>query len=107
MSDPAAFGQLLQNPAVSQMMQNLLSNPQNMEQVLQQLHRIDCYLILGIFFTGITILLQLMGLNPQLRSMLDTNPQLREMMQNPELIRQLTSSDMLQVYPHYFCTQFF
>ncbi|XP_047950071.1 ubiquitin domain-containing protein DSK2b-like [Salvia hispanica] len=70
MSDPAAFGQLLQNPAVSQMMQNLLSNPQNMEQ--------------------------LMGLNPQLRSMLDTNPQLREMMQNPELIRQLTSSDMLQ-----------
>ncbi|KAL1563864.1 Ubiquitin domain-containing protein DSK2b [Salvia divinorum] len=70
MSDPAAFGQLLQNPAVSQMMQSLLSNPQHMEQ--------------------------LMGLNPQLRSMLDTNPQLREMIQNPELIRQLTSSDMMQ-----------
>ncbi|XP_042066341.1 ubiquitin domain-containing protein DSK2b-like [Salvia splendens] len=70
MNDPAAFGQLLQNPAVSQMMQNLLSNPQHMEQ--------------------------LMGLNPQLRSMFDTNPQLREMMQNPELIRQLTSSDMMQ-----------
>ncbi|XP_042062006.1 ubiquitin domain-containing protein DSK2b-like isoform X2 [Salvia splendens] len=70
MSDPATFGQLLQNPAVSLMMQSLLSNPQHMEQ--------------------------LMGLNPQLRSMLDTNPQLREMMQNPELIRQLTSSDMMQ-----------
>ncbi|XP_057769123.1 ubiquitin domain-containing protein DSK2b-like [Salvia miltiorrhiza] len=70
MGDPAAFGQLLQNPAVAQMMQSLLSNPQYMEQ--------------------------LMGLNPQLRSMLDMNPQLREMMQNPELLRQLTSSDMMQ-----------
>lgn len=35
MGDPSAFGQLLQNPAVAQMMQSLLSNPQYMEQVLQ------------------------------------------------------------------------
>ncbi|XP_042002413.1 ubiquitin domain-containing protein DSK2b-like isoform X2 [Salvia splendens] len=70
LGDPAAYSQLLQNPAVSQMMQSLLSNPQYMEQI--------------------------MGMNPQLRSMLDMNPQLREMMQNPELLRQLTSSDMMQ-----------
>lgn len=52
--------------------------------------------------TGVTILLQLMGMNPQIRSMLDMNPQLREMMQNPEILRQLASSDMMQVYPHLF-----
>lgn len=41
MGDPSQFGQLLQNPAVSQMMQSLLSNPQYMEQVLPQLQDID------------------------------------------------------------------
>ncbi|KAL2456466.1 Ubiquitin domain-containing protein DSK2b [Forsythia ovata] len=70
MPDPSSFNQLLQNPAVGQMMQSLLSNPQYMEQIL--------------------------GFNPQLRSMLDTNPQLREMMQNPEILRQLTSPEMMQ-----------
>lgn len=64
------FNQLLQNPAVSQMMQSILSNPQYMNQIL--------------------------GQNPQLRSMLDVNPQLREMMQNPEVLRQLTSPEMMQ-----------
>ncbi|KAK6143336.1 hypothetical protein DH2020_023684 [Rehmannia glutinosa] len=70
MLDSSAFSQLLQNPAVAQMMQSLLSNPQYMDQIL--------------------------GLNPQLRSMLDTNPQLREMMQNPELLRELTSPATMQ-----------
>ncbi|KAH6768680.1 ubiquitin family protein [Perilla frutescens var. frutescens] len=70
MGDPSAISQMLQNPAMAQMMQSLLSNPQYMEQ--------------------------LMGLNPQLRGMLDTNPQLREMMQNPEILRQLTSPEMMQ-----------
>ncbi|KZV48716.1 hypothetical protein F511_19256 [Dorcoceras hygrometricum] len=70
MPDPSLFNQLLQNPAATQMMQNLLSNPQYMDQIL--------------------------GLNPQLRSMLDMNPQLREMMQNPEIIRELTSPQMMQ-----------
>ncbi|CAA0837031.1 Ubiquitin domain-containing protein DSK2b [Striga hermonthica] len=70
MTDPAAFSQLLQNPAVAQITQSLLSNPQYMEQIL--------------------------GLNPQLRSMLDTNPQLREMMQNPDILRQLTSPETMQ-----------
>ncbi|XP_075476343.1 ubiquitin domain-containing protein DSK2b-like [Primulina tabacum] len=70
MPDPSLFNQLLQNPSVTQMMQNLLSNPRYMDQIL--------------------------GLNPQLRSMLDLNPQLREMMQNPELVRELTSPEMMQ-----------
>lgn len=70
MPDPSSMNQLLQNPAVSQMMQSLLSNPQYMNQFL--------------------------GLNPQLRNMLDSNPQLREMMQNPEMLRQLTSPETMQ-----------
>ncbi|KAF8377705.1 hypothetical protein HHK36_031089 [Tetracentron sinense] len=68
--DPSLVNQFMQNPAVSQMMQSLLSNPQYMNQIL--------------------------GLNPQMRSMLDSNPQLREMMQNPEFVRQLTSPETMQ-----------
>ncbi|XP_038888095.1 ubiquitin domain-containing protein DSK2a-like [Benincasa hispida] len=68
--DAAQLNQFLQNPAISQMMQSLLSNPQYMNQIL--------------------------NLNPQLRSMVDMNPQLREMMQNPEFVRQLTNPEMMQ-----------
>ncbi|KAL3580975.1 hypothetical protein D5086_018810 [Populus alba] len=67
MPDSNQMTQLLQNPAVSQMMQSLLSNPEYMNQML--------------------------NFNPQLRGMVDSNPQLREMMQNPELLRQLTSPE--------------
>lgn len=70
MPDASLLNQFMQNPAMSQMMQSLLSNPQYMNQIL--------------------------NLNPQLRSMLDLNPQLREMMQNPELLRQLTSPETMQ-----------
>ncbi|OMO55713.1 hypothetical protein CCACVL1_27066 [Corchorus capsularis] len=70
MQDSNLLNQLMQNPAISQMMQSLLSNPQYMNQVL--------------------------GLDPQLQSMLDSNSQLREMMQNPELLRQLTSPETMQ-----------
>ncbi|KAL7156318.1 hypothetical protein ABFS83_02G001200 [Erythranthe nasuta] len=69
-TDFSGFSQLMQNPAMAQMMQSLLSNPQYMDQIV--------------------------GLNPQLRSMLDVNPQLREMMQNPEILRQLTSPQTMQ-----------
>lgn len=34
MPDPAMLTQLMQNPAISQMMQSILSNPQTMNQVL-------------------------------------------------------------------------
>ncbi|KAG6589049.1 Ubiquitin domain-containing protein DSK2b [Cucurbita argyrosperma subsp. argyrosperma] len=68
--DVAQLNQFLQNPAISQMMQSLLSNPQYMNQIL--------------------------SLNPQTRGMVDMNPQLREMMQNPEFVRQLTNPEMIQ-----------
>ncbi|GKV44189.1 hypothetical protein SLEP1_g51393 [Rubroshorea leprosula] len=70
MQDTNQVNQLMQNPAITQMMQSLLSNPQHLNQIL--------------------------GFNPQLRSMLDSNPQLREMMQNPEFLRQLTSPELMQ-----------
>ncbi|XWS62565.1 hypothetical protein CRYUN_Cryun06bG0022100 [Craigia yunnanensis] len=62
--------QLLQNPAISQMMQSVMSNPEYMNQI--------------------------MNLNPQLRGMFDLNPQLREMMQNPETLRQMFSPETMQ-----------
>ncbi|CAM8994298.1 unnamed protein product [Rhodiola kirilowii] len=70
MPDPALMNQLLQNPAMSQMMQSVLSNPQHMNQLL--------------------------NFNPQMRTMLDSNPQMREMMQNPEFLSQLTSPETMQ-----------
>ncbi|XP_073118478.1 ubiquitin domain-containing protein DSK2b-like isoform X2 [Henckelia pumila] len=70
MPDSSAFSRLLQNPAMTQMMQSFLSNPQYMDQIL--------------------------SLNPQLRAVLDMNPQLREMMQNPEMVRELTSPETMQ-----------
>ncbi|XP_030522824.1 ubiquitin domain-containing protein DSK2b-like isoform X1 [Rhodamnia argentea] len=70
MPDTTMMSQLMQNPAISQMMQTLISNPQYINQII--------------------------NLNPQLRSMVDANPQMREMMQNPELLRQFTSPETLQ-----------
>ncbi|MCL7044400.1 hypothetical protein MKW94_023063 [Papaver nudicaule] len=68
MQDSSEMNQFMQNPAVAQITQSLLSDPQYMNQIL--------------------------GLNPQLRSMVDSNPQIREMLQNPELLRQMTSDRM-------------
>ncbi|KAH9608956.1 hypothetical protein KSS87_008832 [Heliosperma pusillum] len=68
--DLSSMSQIMQNPAMSQMMQNVLSNPQFMSQIVNT--------------------------NPQLRAMTESNPQLREMMQNPELLRQLASPDTMQ-----------
>lgn len=70
MMDPALVQQMLQNPAILQMMQGLLSNPQYINQI--------------------------MNMQPHLRSMLNANPQFREMMQNPDFLRQLTSPEILQ-----------
>ncbi|XP_042428052.1 ubiquitin domain-containing protein DSK2b-like [Zingiber officinale] len=68
LTDPSFVNQLLQNPAIMQMTQSLLSDPQFMNQVL----------------------------NPQLRNLLGSNSQLSSMLQNPELIQQLTSPETLQ-----------
>ncbi|XP_030512911.1 ubiquitin domain-containing protein DSK2b-like isoform X2 [Rhodamnia argentea] len=69
-ADAASLNQLMQNPALSQMMQSVFSNPQYINQII--------------------------SLNPQLRSMVDSNPPVREMLQNPELLRQLTSPETMQ-----------
>ncbi|PQQ04440.1 ubiquitin domain-containing protein DSK2b-like isoform X1 [Prunus yedoensis var. nudiflora] len=69
--DYNSMNQFMQNPAVSQIMQSLISNPQYMNQIL--------------------------GSNPQFRSMLDSNSHLREMMQNPEFLRQLASPETMQL----------
>ncbi|XVE93998.1 hypothetical protein REPUB_Repub01dG0242500 [Reevesia pubescens] len=70
MPDASQLTQLLQNPAISQMMQSITSNPQYMNQIMNH--------------------------NPQLRGMFDLNPQLREMMQNPEVLRQMFSPETMQ-----------
>jgi len=62
--------QVLQNPTMMQMMQNIMSNPQSMNQLL--------------------------NMNPNVRNMMESNTQMREMIQNPEFIRQLTSPETLQ-----------
>ncbi|CAK9199506.1 unnamed protein product [Sphagnum troendelagicum] len=69
--DPGTMQQMLQNPHIQQMMQDLLSNPQYMSQI--------------------------MNMQPHLHSLLNQNPQFREMMQqNPDLIRQISSPESLE-----------
>ncbi|ONK79830.1 uncharacterized protein A4U43_C01F10560 [Asparagus officinalis] len=70
MPDPSFLNQLMQNPAITQMMQSVLSNPQYMNQILSS--------------------------NPQLRTAMESSPQLREMLQNPDFLRQLASPETLQ-----------
>lgn len=40
---------------------------------------------------------QIMNMQPQLRTMLNQNPQFRDMMQSPDFIRQISSPESLQV----------
>ncbi|XP_061354996.1 ubiquitin domain-containing protein DSK2b-like isoform X2 [Gastrolobium bilobum] len=69
MPDAALLTQLMQNPAISQMMQSILSNPQTLNQIL--------------------------GVNTEQRGMPDLNS-LREVMQNPEFLRLFSSPETLQ-----------
>ncbi|XP_010935273.1 ubiquitin domain-containing protein DSK2a isoform X2 [Elaeis guineensis] len=70
MADPSVINQIMQNPAMTHMMQSLLSNPQFMNQIL--------------------------ALGPHLRSLVESNTQMREILQNPESLRQLTYPETLQ-----------
>jgi len=67
--DSSPLNRMLENPVMMQMMQNLLSNPQYMNQILG-------------------------NLDPS--GMLGSNTQIREMLQNPQFIQQLTSPAALQ-----------
>ena len=69
MPDPALMAQLMQNPAISNMMQSMLSNPQTLNQML--------------------------GANADQRGMPDLNS-LREVMQNPVFLRLFSSPETLQ-----------
>jgi len=70
MPDPALLTQLMQNPAISQMMQSMLSNPQTLSQILG-------------------------AANTEQRGMPDMNS-LRDVMQNPEFLRLFSSPETLQ-----------
>ncbi|GAB2252995.1 hypothetical protein Droror1_Dr00005842 [Drosera rotundifolia] len=61
--DPAMLSQLMQNPAISQMMQSVLSNPQYMNQ--------------------------LFNMHPQLRAMSEMNPELLRQLATPEMMQQM------------------
>ncbi|XP_014508827.1 ubiquitin domain-containing protein DSK2a isoform X1 [Vigna radiata var. radiata] len=69
MPDASLLSQLMQNPAISQMMQSMLSNPQTLNQIL--------------------------GANTEQRGMPDLNS-LRDVMQNPEFLRMFSSPETLQ-----------
>ncbi|XP_039684407.1 ubiquitin domain-containing protein DSK2b isoform X2 [Medicago truncatula] len=71
MPDPALLTQLMQNPAISQMMQSMLSNPQTLSQIL------------GAANT------EQRGGMPDLNS-------LRDVMQNPEFLRLFQSPETMQ-----------
>lgn len=64
----------------------LCDEPMIVSLVMNSIH------LLMLFRSG-----QLLGLNPQLRSMLDSNSQIRELMQNPEFLRQMASPETMQV----------
>ncbi|KAL5099654.1 hypothetical protein RYX36_003981 [Vicia faba] len=69
MPDASSFSQFMQNPAISQMMQSILSNPQTMNQIL--------------------------GMNTDQRGVPDLNS-MREVMQNPEFLRMFSSPETMQ-----------
>ncbi|XP_058777697.1 ubiquitin domain-containing protein DSK2a-like [Vicia villosa] len=69
MPDSGSLSQFMQNPAISQMMQSILSNPQTMNQIL--------------------------GMNTDQRGVPDLNS-MREVMQNPEFLRMFSSPETMQ-----------
>merc|ERR1719361_2441983 len=59
--DPAMMGQMLQNPMVQHMMQNLAQNPAMMQQMIQS--------------------------NPMLQQMTQNNPMAAQMLSNPQMMQ--------------------
>lgn len=69
--DPAQMATMMQNPMVQQMMQQMLQDPNAIQQMS--------------------------AMNPQLGAALQ-NPQVRQMMSNPNFLRQMTNPATMQVY---------
>ena len=61
---------ILSNPAMANMMQNMMSNPAVMQQMIDS--------------------------DPRMRAMLDAAPGMREQLTNPEFLRQMTNPDNLR-----------
>merc|ERR1740123_1803182 len=59
--DPAMIGQMMQNPMMQQMMNNMLQNPAMLQQMIQS--------------------------NPMLQQMSQQNPMMAQMMSNPEVLQ--------------------
>nr|CAD1844713.1 unnamed protein product [Ananas comosus var. bracteatus] len=85
------LSQAIQNPAMLQMMQNILTDPQAMNRqnpaMLQMMQNI---------LTDPQALNRLISMSPNMRNILDSSTELREMFQNPEFLRQLMSPETLQ-----------
>merc|ERR1719197_2278290 len=69
--DPAMMSQMLQNPMVQSMMQNLASNPQMLQTMIQN--------------------------NPMLQNMAQQNPMLQSMLSNPQMLQAMMNPQMLQM----------
>jgi len=69
--DPAMMSQMLQNPMVQSMMQNLASNPQMLQTMVQN--------------------------NPMLQNMAQQNPMLQTMLSNPQMLQAMMNPQMLQM----------
>jgi ubiquilin len=68
--DPASLMQMLNNPMIQQMMQNLTQNPQMLQQMIQN--------------------------NPMLQTMAQQDPVFAQMMHNPQVMQQMLNPETLQ-----------
>jgi ubiquilin len=67
--DPSQLGSMLNNPQYMQMMNEMLSDPNTMNMIMN---------------------------SPQLKPLLDSNPHLRQMMQNPQMMQMMLNPQNLQ-----------
>merc|ERR1719262_642404 len=68
--DPAMMSQMLQNPMVQSMMQNISSNPQMLQQMIQS--------------------------NPMLQNMAQQNPMLQQVLNNPQMLQTMMNPQVMQ-----------
>jgi len=68
--DPNVVSQMMQNPMVLQMMQQIFADPQAVDRLL--------------------------GSNPHIRQMMENDPQVRQMLTNPEFLAQLSDPQTIQ-----------
>lgn len=101
---------MMQNPAMQAMMQQMLSNPAFLDQVggcTPPTTNSSCPRLadrradvssygLGYACDGVCWSHQMAGSNPMLRQMLDANPHMRTMMTSPQFVQQMTDPNTLR-----------